>query len=148
MSESIHTVSDIPPLIATSVVRGSEQGQSHGGVFIVDPATQSVSQIVDWNTADIDWSGVDAGPDERVVTFGDSGWELFRPMCPEQTPFDLTYLTHDLLSERTGLGLRFHSSTHLTIDFEIDPFTQSRSLIGPNYDFGIGATTLALRFSF
>ena len=57
MSESIRTVSDIPPLIATSVVRGSEQGQSHGGVFIVDPATQSVSQVVDWNTADIDWSG-------------------------------------------------------------------------------------------
>ena len=91
-------------------------------------------------------SYVDA--DERVVTFGDSGWELFRPMCREQTPFDLTYLTHDLLTERTGLGLRFHSSTHLTIDFEIDPFTQSRNLIGPNYDFGIGATTLALRFSF
>ncbi|MCO4812347.1 MAG: hypothetical protein KC572_12140 [Gammaproteobacteria bacterium] len=85
---------------------------------------------------------------ERVVTFGTSGWELFRPMCREQTPFDLTYLTHDLLSERTGLGLRFHSSTHLTIDIEVDPFTQSRSLIGPNYDFGIGATTLALRFSF
>ena len=91
-------------------------------------------------------SYVDA--DERVVTFGDSGWELFRPMCREQTLFDLTYLTHDLLTERTGLGLRFHSSTHLTIDFEVDPFTQSRSLIGPNYDFGIGATTLALRFSF
>jgi len=91
-------------------------------------------------------SYVDA--DERVVTFGTSAWELFRPMCREQTPFDLTYLTHDLLTERTGLGLRFHSSTHLTIDFEIDPFTQRRSLIGPNYDFGIGATTLALRFSF
>jgi hypothetical protein len=57
MSESIRTVSDIPPLIATSVVRGSEQGQSHGGVFIVDPATQSVNQVVDWNTANIDWSG-------------------------------------------------------------------------------------------
>ena len=91
-------------------------------------------------------SSVDEG--ERVVTFGTSGWELFRPMGREQTLFDLNYLTHDLLTERTGLGLRFHSSTHLTIDFEVDPFTQSRSLIGPNYDFGIGATTLALRFSF
>jgi len=92
--------------------------------------------------------GSHADTDERVVTFGDSGWELFRPMCREQTPFDLTYLTHDLLTERTGLGLRFHSSTHLTIDFSVDPFTQSQNLIGPNYDFGIGATTLALRFSF
>ena len=93
-------------------------------------------------------SHADTDADARVVSFGDSGWELFRPMCREQTLFDLTYLTHDLLTERTGLGLRFHSSTHLTIDFEIDPFTQRRSLIGPNYDFGIGATTLALRFSF
>ena len=91
-------------------------------------------------------SPVDAG--EHVITFGDSGWELFRPVCREQTPFDLTYLTHDLLTERTGLGLRFHSSAHLTIDFGVDPFTQSRNLIGPNYDFGIGATTLTLRFSF
>jgi len=57
MSETIQSVSDIPPLIATSVVRGSEQGQSHGGVFIVDPASQSVLQLLDWNTADIDWSG-------------------------------------------------------------------------------------------
>ena len=57
MSSSIQSVSDIPPLIATSVVRGSEQGQSHGGVFIIDPASQAVSQVIDWDTADIDWSG-------------------------------------------------------------------------------------------
>ena len=57
MQTPIKSVSDIPPLIATSVVRGSEQGQSHGGVFIVDPASQSVTQMLDWNTADIDWSG-------------------------------------------------------------------------------------------
>ena len=57
MQTPIKSVSDIPPLIATSVVRGSEQGQSHGGVFIVDPATQTVTQMLDWNTAEIDWSG-------------------------------------------------------------------------------------------
>ena len=50
-------ISHLPPLIATSVVRGSEQGESHGGVYIVDPGTQTVQQVVDWNTADIDWSG-------------------------------------------------------------------------------------------
>jgi hypothetical protein len=86
--------------------------------------------------------------DERVVLLGDSGWQMFRPKTREQTPFDLTYLTHDLLAPRTGFGLRFQSSTRLTIDLELDPFTQSSRLIGPNYDFGIGATMLALRFSF
>ena len=57
MQACIESVSDIPPLIATSVVRGSEQGQSHGGVFIIDPPSQSVHQVLDWDNADIDWSG-------------------------------------------------------------------------------------------
>lgn len=86
--------------------------------------------------------------ESRVVLIGNSGWELFRPVSREQNPFDLTYLTNHLRTERAGFGLRFHSSPHLTLDFEIDPFTQRRNLIGPVYDFGIGATTLALRVSF
>ena len=44
-------------LIASSVVRGSHQGESHGGVFLVDFKRQSVEQVIDWNTADIDWQG-------------------------------------------------------------------------------------------
>lgn len=55
-SES-NTIANLPPLIATSVVRGSEQGQSHGGVYLIDPTAQAVRQVIDWNTADIDWSG-------------------------------------------------------------------------------------------
>ena len=84
----------------------------------------------------------------RVVQFGQSGWELFRPEDRTQTLFDPTYLTHDLWSDRAGLGLRFRSSPHLTIDFRVDPFSQSRELIGPVYDFNIGATMLLLRFNF
>lgn len=44
-------------LIATSVVRGSRQGESHGGVCVVDLEQQSVRQALDWNTMDIDWEG-------------------------------------------------------------------------------------------
>ena len=91
-------------------------------------------------------AAIEAGA--RVVALGDSGWEFFRPSCRERTPFDLTYLTNHLRSERAGFGLRFHSSTHMTLELEIDPFTQQRNLIGPVYDLGIGATTLALRFRF
>jgi len=47
----------IPKLIATSVVRGSEKGQSHGGVYTIDFSTQSVVQHIDWNTSNIDFSG-------------------------------------------------------------------------------------------
>ena len=44
-------------LITTSVVRGSEQGESHGGVYIIDVEGQDVHQVIDWDTTDIDWQG-------------------------------------------------------------------------------------------
>jgi len=47
----------VTALIATSVVRGSRQGESHGGVFLVDLANQRARQVLDWNTLDIDWQG-------------------------------------------------------------------------------------------
>ena len=47
----------LPKLVATSVVRGSEKGQSHGGVYLIDFAEQRVEQKIDWNTGDIDFSG-------------------------------------------------------------------------------------------
>ena len=47
----------IPKLIATSVIRGSEKGQSHGGVYLIDFERQSVEQKIDWNSGDIDFSG-------------------------------------------------------------------------------------------
>lgn len=44
-------------LIASSVVRGSQQGDSHGGIYLIDLQQQQVRQMIDWNTADIDWQG-------------------------------------------------------------------------------------------
>jgi len=44
-------------LVATSVVRGSHQGESHGGIYIVDFEEEKIYQPVDWNTMDIDWQG-------------------------------------------------------------------------------------------
>ena len=49
--------SQLPKLVATSVVRGSEKGQSHGGVYLIDFAEQRVEQKIDWNTGDIDFAG-------------------------------------------------------------------------------------------
>jgi len=44
-------------LVTTSVVRGSHQGQSHGGVYLVDLERRDIRQTIDWNTSDIDWQG-------------------------------------------------------------------------------------------
>lgn len=42
-------------LITTSVVRGSHQGESHGGVYLIDIENQTSSQPIDWNRTDIEW---------------------------------------------------------------------------------------------
>jgi len=59
----------LPKLIATSVIRGSQQGESHGGVFTVDFETQEGGQHVDWNTGAIDFEGRGADRGLRGVAF-------------------------------------------------------------------------------
>jgi len=44
-------------LVTTSVVRGSHQGESHGGVYLLDLDRQVAVQTIDWNKTDIDWQG-------------------------------------------------------------------------------------------
>jgi hypothetical protein len=48
---------NVTTLIATSVVRGSQQGDSHGGVYLVDFASKEVNRTIDWNSGDIDFRG-------------------------------------------------------------------------------------------
>ena len=59
----------LPTLIATSVVRGSTQGESHGGVYTVDFENQEGEQRVDWNTGEIDWEGRGADRGLRGICF-------------------------------------------------------------------------------
>ena len=47
----------LPTVLMTDVVRSSQQGDSHGGAYLVDLETQSFEQVLDWNTVDIDWGG-------------------------------------------------------------------------------------------
>jgi hypothetical protein len=59
----------LPKLIATSVVRGSEQGESHGGVFTIDFDQQTSEQHIDWNTSEIDFEGRGADRGLRGIAF-------------------------------------------------------------------------------
>ena len=61
----------IVKLVTSSVVRGSQQGESHGGVYLIDLEEQSVRQAIDWNTADIDWEGRGADRGLRGIAFDD-----------------------------------------------------------------------------
>jgi len=94
--------SRIPKLIATSVVRGAEQGDSHGGICIVDFAAQEVTQVVDWNTAEIDFQG--RGWDRGLRGIAFFGDEIYVAASDElfvynrafriQRSFRNTYLKH------------------------------------------------------
>lgn len=76
----------LPKLIATSVVRGSQQGESHGGVFTVDFEAQEGAQHVDWNTDDIDWEGRGADRGLRGITF--NGDDIFIAASDELFVYD------------------------------------------------------------
>jgi hypothetical protein len=58
-------------LIATSVVRGSRQGESHGGVYLIDLNEQRVAQTIDWNTTGIEWQGRGWDRGMRGIAFDD-----------------------------------------------------------------------------
>lgn len=59
----------LPRLLVSSVVRGSRQGDSHGGLYLVDMASGSFEQVLDWNTCDINWEGRGADRGLRGIAF-------------------------------------------------------------------------------
>lgn len=46
-----------PSLIVSSVVRGAQLRESHGGLYCVDPNSGRQRLLIDWNTTDIDIEG-------------------------------------------------------------------------------------------
>ncbi len=56
-------------LVTSSVVRGSQQGESHGGLYLIDLQTEQIDQVIDWNTVDIDWTGRGADRGLRGIAF-------------------------------------------------------------------------------
>jgi hypothetical protein len=73
-------------LIATSVVRGSSQGESHGGVYLVDLENQKALLAVDWDTMDIDWQGRGLDRGLRGIAF--DGERVFIAASDELFEFD------------------------------------------------------------
>lgn len=76
----------LPTLIATSVVRGSQQGESHGGVYTVDFERQEGEQRIDWNTGEIDWEG--RGADRGLRGIASDGDEIYIAASDELFVYD------------------------------------------------------------
>jgi hypothetical protein len=59
----------LPTFVATSVVRGSQQGESHGGIFTINFEDRVGQQHVDWNSTDINFEGRRADRGLRGIAF-------------------------------------------------------------------------------
>ncbi len=88
----------LPKLIATSVVRGSQQGESHGGVYTVDFDKQEGEQRVDWNTTEIDFDGRGADRGLRGITF--VGEDIYIAASNELFCYDRTFTIQESFRNR------------------------------------------------
>ena len=59
----------LPVVIATSVIRSTHQGQSHGGVYLIDLESEDVRQVIDWDSCSIDWEGRGGDRGLRGIAF-------------------------------------------------------------------------------
>ena len=60
-----------PTLLVTSVIRGSEQGESHGGIYLVDMNTGAANCKLEWDTCNIDFNGRGADRGLRGIAYND-----------------------------------------------------------------------------
>lgn len=59
----------LPTVVVSSVVRSAHQGDSHGGVYLVDLETGEHRQTIDWNDGSINWEGRGADRGLRGIKF-------------------------------------------------------------------------------
>ena len=76
----------LPTIIATSVVRGSQQGESHGGIYLADFENQVANIMVDWDDSGIDFTGRGWDRGLRGIEF--SGDEIFVAASDELFVYD------------------------------------------------------------
>jgi hypothetical protein len=88
----------LPTLIATSVVRGSKQGESHGGIYTIDFENRTGEQRVDWNTSEIDFEGRGADRGLRGIAFDDE--DIYVAASDELFCYDCDFSVQDSYRNR------------------------------------------------
>ena len=121
-------------LIATSVVRGSQQGESHGGVYLIDLDNRRVAQPIDWNTADIDWQG--RGWDRGLRGIAFDGERVFIAASDELFVYDSNFAR-----------LASYRSPYLKHCHEISRFGRRLYLTSTGFDSLLGFDLDQNRFS-
>ena len=79
----------LPKLIATSVVRGSRRGNSHGGTYIIDFEKKEVDQYIDWSTSEVDVGG--RGGDRGLRGIAIRGDDIYIAASDELFRYDRSF---------------------------------------------------------
>ena len=65
----------LPTVLMTDVIRSSQQGDAHGGAYLINLDTGEFNKVLDWNRVDIEWEGRGMGRGLRGIVFiGDEIW--------------------------------------------------------------------------
>lgn len=88
----------LPTLVATSVVRGTQQGESHGGIYVVDFENRTGKQHVDWNNSKINFEGRGADRGLRGIAFDDD--DIFVAASDELYRYDRKFEIQDSFRNR------------------------------------------------
>lgn len=59
----------LPTVVASSIIRSSYKGESHGGAYLVDLETGSFEQIIDYSDSSISWEGRGGNRGFRGIAF-------------------------------------------------------------------------------
>jgi hypothetical protein len=79
----------LPKVLMTDVIRSSEQGDSHGGAYLINLQTGEFDQVLDWNRADINWEGRGQGRGLRGICY--VGDEIYIAASDELFVFDQSF---------------------------------------------------------
>ena len=79
----------LPRVIATSVVRSAHQGESHGGVYLIDLNSGQYDQVIDWNDESINWEGHGGDRGLRGIAFHNN--RVFLAASDEIFVFDTAF---------------------------------------------------------
>ncbi len=111
----------LPKLVATSVVRGSRQSESHDGVYTVDFEKQVVEQHFNLNTSEIDFKGSSGDRGLRGIAFSDE---------------DILIAASDVLfrCDRSFKIKTFSKNRYLDDCHEICRYEQTIFLTSPGFD--------------
>jgi len=79
----------LPKVLMTDVIRSTQQGDSHGGAYLIDLESGQFEQVLDWNAVGIDWEGRGMGRGLRGICF--VGDEIYIAASDELFVFDQSW---------------------------------------------------------